>query len=70
MVEVFFRLLGCYGSPKMNRVFRFHIRNRAAFKRSMEPLLSLGIRKILPSHGKVISHDANGALYRIFESLG
>ena len=67
--RLMFRLAGMYGRPKMSRYFQFLVRDRGAFKRSLESLLPLKISHIIPSHGKVISENASGILQEAYDSL-
>ena len=63
------RLLGVYRRPGMSRTMRWLVKDRAAFRRSVEPLLELDVRRIVPAHGDVVSDDARGALARAFDWL-
>ena len=60
--KTFFRMAGAYGKPRMSRLFRLCIKDRAAFKRSLAKLLDLPIRQILPSHGKIVDRDCHRVL--------
>ncbi len=63
--KAFVRLAGAYGKPRISRLFRLCIQDRNAFKESVQPLLDLPIRQILPSHGKVV--EGNG--HRVLKDL-
>ena len=67
--KTFVRLSGVYGRPKMSRLFSMCIKDKTAFKASLEPLLELPIENILPSHGKVVLGGGQAVLSRLFNEL-
>jgi hypothetical protein len=65
--KAFTRLSGVYGKPSLSRLFRMCIKDKSAFKASLEPLLELPIENILPSHGKVVLGGGKSVLLRLFD---
>ena len=60
------RLSGAYGRPSSTLLERFFVRDRAAFRRSLEKILAWPIRRIVLAHGEVVESDARGALERAY----
>ena len=60
------RVLGVYGRVAMSRTMKLMVRDRAAFRRSIAPLLALDVRRIVLAHDQVVDHDARAALARAF----
>jgi hypothetical protein len=67
--KTFVRLSGVYGKPRMSRLFRMCIKDKAAFKASLEPLLELPIENIIPSHGKAVIGGGQSVLARLFDEV-
>jgi len=63
------RLLGVYRRPGMSRTMKWLVKDRAAFRRSIGPLLALDVRRIVPAHGEVVVDEAGGVLARAFDWL-
>lgn len=63
-------LLGVRGKLGMSRTMKLAIRDRTAFRRSVQPLLSLPLQRVVLAHDQVISEDAAGKLSRAFAWLG
>jgi len=62
--KLFFKLNGIWDQPGPTRIFRQYIKDKSAFKRSLQALRELPIQRIAPAHGAVID-DAS----RISHSL-
>lgn len=60
--RLFLRASGWVPGPRVSRLYRAMIRDRAAFARSVEPLLRLEIERILPAHGVPVEDDAAAVL--------
>ena len=63
------RLLGVYDRLAMSRTMKLMVRDRAALRRSIEPLLALDVRRIVLAHDQVVEHEARAALARAFAWL-
>ena len=58
---------GTYQKPGCSRLFRFLIKDRVAFRKSVEPLFDLDLERIIVSHGTIIEQDASQALREAVE---
>jgi hypothetical protein len=67
--KTFVRLSGVYGKPRMSRLFRMCIKDKAAFKASLQPLLELPVEHILPSHGKAVLGGGQMVMARLFDEV-
>jgi hypothetical protein len=56
------RMMGITKFPAMSRLFRLSIRDRSAFKQSLEKMLSWDFDRLIVAHGKVIEKGAKTAL--------
>jgi hypothetical protein len=56
--------------PGVSRLFRFCIRDRAAFRTSMTALLNAEFDRIIVGHGRVIERDGKALLRRALEDVG
>lgn len=69
--RLFFRTVaGIREFPAMSRLFRLMIRDRAAFRRSLEPVRDLPIERIIVAHGEPVLVDARAALERVLTRHG
>jgi hypothetical protein len=57
-----FRLMGAYGRPSTTPLERLSIRDRAAFRRSLDRILTWPIARIVLAHGAVVEADGRTAL--------
>lgn len=61
-----FRLMGAYGRPASTLMERLLIRDRAAFRRSLDRILAWPIERLVVAHGEVVrtgGHAAIGEAY-------
>jgi len=58
--KAFFRLMGCYGAPKVVFYHRFAIRDRAAIEELVAQVRAWAPRRIVMSHGRIVE-DADAA---------
>ena len=57
--KAFFRLMGCYGGPKVVFYHRFAIRDKAAVHELIAQVRDWAPRRIVMSHGRILeTHDA------------
>lgn len=55
--KVFFRLLGCYGSPKVAFYHRFAIRDKAAVRELIETVRGWRPKHIVMCHGRIVEDE-------------
>jgi hypothetical protein len=55
-------LLGATGGVRMSRTIKFSVRDRAAFKKSVDRVLERDFQQISVTHGEVVRNDAKDAL--------
>ena len=67
--KTFMRMVGAFGAPRMSRLFRMCIKDKQAFKKSMEPLLDLPVENILPSHGRVVLGGGRSVLLDLYQRV-
>ena len=67
--KTFARLAGVYGKPRLSRLFRMMIKDKRAFMMSLEPLLDLPLRNILPAHGKAILGDGQAVMTDLYAQI-
>ena len=56
-----FRMMGAYGRLAVTPLERVMIRDKAAFRRSLEVVLEWPFERIVMAHGEVLEKDARGA---------
>jgi hypothetical protein len=66
LTRLAFRLAGAYGRLAPTRLERLLVRDRAAFRRSLERILEWPISRVIVAHGEVLESDGHGALTRAF----
>lgn len=64
-----FRLMGAYGRPASTLMERLLIRDRAAFRRSLERILAWPIEQIVVAHGEVVREGGHAALVSAYSWL-
>lgn len=65
----FFRYLaGTFGKVGMSRMFRFSIRDRAAFCRSMERIVAWDFDRLITGHGEIVARGGKAQLQAALES--
>lgn len=62
------RLAGIYGNLGPSRLFRFLIRDRASFSKSLERVFDLDFERIIMGHGKVLEENARNQLHEAYHS--
>jgi hypothetical protein len=62
LTRIAFRSMGAYGRPSFTVFERLLIRDRAAFRRSLERILSWPISRMILAHGSVVEREAHAAL--------
>ena len=62
LARLAFRLAGAYGRPSSSLLERLLIRDRPAFRRSLERVLDWPFERIVIAHGDIVEHDAQRAL--------
>jgi hypothetical protein len=66
--KLFFRLLGCYGAPKVVFYHHFAIRDKAAVREMVERVKSWQPQRIVMCHGRIVeSEDAAGIFARAWQ---
>ncbi|MCB9727702.1 MAG: DUF4336 domain-containing protein [Deltaproteobacteria bacterium] len=65
--RTYLRLTAASGGVRTSRVFRFIVRDRAAFRASMERVLAWAPDRLIPAHGEVLP---TGAAAAVREGLG
>jgi hypothetical protein len=63
------KLLGVYGRLGMSRTMKFAVKDKAALARSVKPLLSLPVERIILAHDQIIEDQALTQLRRAFAWL-
>jgi hypothetical protein len=63
-------LAGIKRYPGLTRIFRLYIRDRAAFCRSMAPVLAADFDRIIVGHGRIVERDGKALLRRALEDAG
>ncbi len=64
--KLFLKANGVYGKVACSRIFRAFIKDRNAFKDSVEGVLEWEIEKIIPGHGENVTQDGRQVLRRAF----
>lgn len=62
LTRVAFRMMGAYGRPATTPMERFLIRDRAAFRRSLERILAWPIERLVVAHGAIVREGGRTAL--------
>ena len=60
-------VMGCHGRLAQSRSFRFMVKDRVAFRGSIERMLALPCAQLIPAHGELVPEDAQ---MRLWEVLG
>lgn len=63
------RLNGALGRPACSRLFRSMVRDRAAFRRSLQHVLRLDVERIVPGHGAIVERDGTRLLRSVLGPL-
>jgi hypothetical protein len=69
LTRLLFRLSGGYGRLATTVLERLLVRDRAAFRRSLDRVLAWPIERIVVAHGAVVEQDARAALARAYAWL-
>lgn len=62
--------LGPHPAPAFSWRFKAAIKDRDAFRQSLQALLALPIQRIIPGHGEVLESDAKARARSVFEKRG
>lgn len=62
--------LGWSPAPGFSKRLKMSIDDKGAFRKSLEKVMALPIRRIVPGHGVVLEEDAKGKARRAFEARG
>lgn len=62
LTRLAFRLTGAYGRPSSTLLERFLVRDRDAFRRSLERILAWPVSRIVVAHGEVVETGGREAL--------
>jgi hypothetical protein len=63
-------IAGFHRYPGMSRIFKWCIKDRAAFRESLEEVLACDFDRIIPGHGELIEHDGKALLQRAMQDAG
>ena len=66
LTRLAFRLTGAYGRPSSTLLERFFVRDRAAFRRSLQRILEWPIVRLVMAHGAVVESGGHAALERAY----
>jgi hypothetical protein len=66
LTRMAFRLSGAYGKPSSTVLEKLFVRDRAAFRRSLEKILAWPVSRIVLAHGDVVETDAKESLRRAY----
>ncbi len=61
--KLFFRSIGCYGSPSVPFYHRFAIEDKAAVKTLIAQVQDWGVRRVIMSHGRIIETEDGSAIF-------
>lgn len=61
--KAFFRLMGCYGGPKVVFYHRFAIRDKTAVRELVAQVRDWAPRRIVMSHGRIVEDDDAAELF-------
>jgi len=64
------KLLGVRGKLGMSRTMKFMVKDRLALKKSVAPLLSLPIQRVIVAHDQIIDEEPVAKLAQAFSWLG
>jgi hypothetical protein len=62
LTRIAFRMMGAYGRPATTPMERLLIRDRAAFRRSLERILAWPIERLVVAHGAIVRTGGHAAL--------
>jgi len=62
--------LGLNPSPGFSKRLKISIRDKEAFRKSLEKVMALPIKRIVPGHGVVLEDEAKPKARRLFEAQG
>jgi hypothetical protein len=69
LLRAAFRLWGGYGRLSTTLIERLLVRDRAAYRRSLERILAWPIERVIVAHGEVVERDGRDALARAYAWL-
>ena len=69
LTRLAFRAMGAYGRPATTPMERLMIRDRAAFRRSLERILAWPIEQLVPAHGAIVRTGGHAALAEAYAWL-
>jgi hypothetical protein len=61
--KLFFRMIGCYGSPSVAFYHRFAVKDKASVRALIDTVQRWGVRRIVMSHGRIVNADNAGAIF-------
>ena len=61
--KLMFRLIGCYGAPKVAFYHRFAIRDKAAVREMVEAVRSWHPRRIVLAHGRILESEDSAEIF-------
>jgi len=61
--KFFFRMIGCYGAPKIAFYHRFVIRDKSSIAALIETVRGWPVRRIVMGHGRIIEGEEVGPLF-------
>jgi hypothetical protein len=61
--KIFFRLIGSYGRPSVTFYHRFAVEDKVSVQALMEAVNGWGVRRIIMSHGRIISACDAGEIF-------
>lgn len=67
--RTFLKMNGAYGAPSASRIFRASIKDRAAFRKSVDRMLAFEPERIVMAHGALIEKGGREALARTYDWL-
>ena len=69
LTRLAFRLMGAYGRPSSTLLERFLIRDRVAFRGSVERILTWPIAQMIVAHGSIVREGSHAALAEAYAWL-
>jgi hypothetical protein len=61
--KMFFRSIGCYGSPSVPFYHRFAVENKESVKALIGKVRSWPVRRIVMSHGRIVESEASSEIF-------
>jgi hypothetical protein len=61
--KLFFRAIGCYGSPSAPFYHRFAVEDKASVKTLIARVQRWDVRRVIMSHGRIIENQDGGAIF-------